>query len=153
MNDARLIYELQRRIERLETQIETGRWVNWTPTVTQSVSVTKTIHYARYIIRDKLAHVEVGLAMTSAGITANAIIIGGWPTAIQCANVDLADDCKGDFTYHRTTGTYYDGSAVFTGASDLRFVVSGNAAKLGFTPTFAIASGDYLSFKLAYEVG
>ena len=50
-------------------------WSSYTPTVTQSGAVTKTVTYAKYISANKLCTVVFKLAITGSGTSTNAITV------------------------------------------------------------------------------
>lgn len=143
------INDLQRQVDNL-IKPEVGRWVDWTPTVTQSIAVTATVTYARYELRGNTVNVSVRLDITSAGVIANVIIIGGVPTAISPANVGSMN-VIGNGVVWDVSVARYQGSLIAVGVSDWRFQASGNSNYIGITPSFALASGDIISFKATYE--
>lgn len=53
-----------------------GEWSSYTPTLTQSVTVTKTVNWARYTKLNKLVIGSVKVTATGAGTADNAIKIG-----------------------------------------------------------------------------
>jgi len=60
-------------------------WVDYTPTLTQSATVTKTISNARYCQIQKTVFVQVYLIATSAGTAGNIVKIG-LPIAARTGN-------------------------------------------------------------------
>lgn len=126
-------------------------WRSWTPTVTQSGSVTVTITYARYIVLARLVVVQARLAVTGTGTAANAIIIGGVPSVIEPANSGAATYVIGAGLV-RNTGTAFNGGVLAAvGVSDWRFIQAGNNNFVGIAPSFALASGDEIGFEASYE--
>jgi len=128
-------------------------WTNWTPTVTQSGSVTiGTPTYCEYKIEKGLAFTWGRLPVTGSGTLNNAIVIGGVPAAIQPTE-------SGDDTYIigecliKDNGTlYYHGALVAVGASDWRIIAHGLGNYVGITPNFGLANGDEITFKALYRV-
>jgi hypothetical protein len=53
-----------------------GAWTSYTPTLTQSATVTKTVNYAKYFKIGRMCQVTVSLTVTGAGTATNAITIG-----------------------------------------------------------------------------
>lgn len=147
---ARAIRVLERRVERLETQETTLRWVGWTPTVTQSGAVAATVTLARYATFGKLAIVEVYLAVTGAGTSGNAIVIAGQPTAIQAANA-ASGLSIGGFWVEDSGSAYYVGSLLAIGATDWRMMTNAVDNYLGANPSFALANNDKIRFFAVYE--
>ncbi len=126
-------------------------WTTFTPTVTQSGSVTVTVTSARYKLVDDLCTMQVRLAVTGTGTAANAIIVGGIPAAAQPA-VSGNDNVIGTFMALDTGIAHYAGAVVAVGASDFRFYNAGDGAYMGVSPAWALASGDSISFQASYEV-
>ena len=123
-------------------------WESYTPTLTQSGAVTKTVTYAKYTQINKLCICNVRLEVTGAGTTNNAITITLPLTCSSSANVRVG------------TGTFYDGSTAITYNGALQLTSATTVAILpdvtnnfaGITPNVALANGDNLSFCLSYEV-
>lgn len=151
-----MIEDVIRRLTRLERFIdglikpETGRWVDWTPTLAQLGAVTVTVTVARYEAKGDTVTVEVRLDVTSAGTVGNPVVIGGVPSAIAPANVGNLNVIGNGMVYD--TGTMaYEGSLVAVGVSDWRFITNGVGNYVGITPNFALASGDVISFRATYK--
>lgn len=134
-----------------DVQPEVGRWITWTPTVTQDVSVTVTVTLARYIVSEDIARILVELAVTGSGTTANPIVIGGLPTIMQPANPS-SNGVIGDFAILDNGTAWYTGVVVPFGANDLRFRRDGASSNfVGQAPAFALANTDVISFKGTWE--
>jgi len=155
-NDAvieRLLLELNdlrsqvNELSRIELLSHTG-WTDWTPTLTQSVGVTATIHEARYKVLEKVARVQCRLAITSAGTIANGIIIGGQPAAIQPA----AETLVGTFLLLDAGTAYYIGGIRAVTATNWQMFAHNQASSVGAAPSFALASGDALYFQGSYRI-
>lgn len=123
----------------------------YTPTLTQSVTVTKTVTTARYIQIGKLVFVWVYLAVTGAG-TANNQILVGLPVVAQALinapiGVGEVDDLTGATNLYRgqtylastSTVAFYRGDTI-TGSNSI-----------GKDPNIALASGDFIAFNAVYE--
>lgn len=125
-----------------------GLWTDWTPTITQSVSVTATVNFARYTIIGNTVITQARLAVTSAGTTNNAIIIGGMPTAMSQANIPSE---IGIIIINNAGTGFYVGMLVVAAANDWRGRAHLETNYIGITPNFALASGDFIGFQAAYE--
>lgn len=147
--NAALIDAIHDEIEAIETGLIT--WTAWTPTVTQSGSVTVTVTRARYIVAGKIAHVQANLLVTGSGTITNAIVIGGQPAAIQSpANLIIG----GGLIIDTGTQIYGGLSLVAVGATDWRFYgYAAGTSHAGVTPNFALANTDVIQFQAVYEVG
>jgi hypothetical protein len=128
-----------------------GVLTSWTPTITQSVSVTFTNNYARYIRIGRLIQGWFQLSVTGAGTAANAIIVGGLPatsiaSSITVGTAEIADVSaslrySGICTYMESTTTLsFRGFSI---AADNRMGVAGMTAGL--------AAGDTVSGCFCYE--
>lgn len=146
----RELAELKRRLAELETQETPGIWTNWTPTVTQSGSVTVTVTYARYFTDGKLVHLIASLAVTGTGTANNAIVIAGIPSAIAPANTGFA--VCGTIDIQDSGTAQYIGVLIAVGANDLRGTAhNAGGTYIGAGPNFALANGDIISFQATYE--
>lgn len=147
---ARVIRNLEQRVERLEAQETTLRWVDWTPTVTQSGAVAVTVTLARYAIFGKLATTVVYLSITGAGTGGNAIVIGGQPVLIQVASA-VSGLAIGSAWVEDSGTQYFAGTLCAIGATDWRIMINGTDNYLGANPNFALANGDKIRFVAVYE--
>jgi hypothetical protein len=68
--------EIRDNITDLDARTPSGAWATYTPTLTQSGAVTKTVTYARYIKIGRLITAELVLTVTGSGTGANAVLIG-----------------------------------------------------------------------------
>jgi hypothetical protein len=133
-------------LERIETP---GIWADWTPTVTQSGSVTHTVNYARYVTIGRLVVVIAHLTMTGTGTTSNNIVVGGLPVAIANASTTTAD--LGSCTILDYGTTYHIGTVVRASSTSVAFRSDGNVNPIGYSPAFALAASDTISFTICYE--
>lgn len=125
-----------------------GLWTDWTPTVTQGVSVTATVSFARYTIIGNTVIALARLSITSAGTGGSTIVIGGQPTAISHADIPAE---IGTILVSDASVGLYAGLISVVGANDWRGRVHGVTSTIGITPNFALASGDFIGFQVAYE--
>lgn len=121
-------------------------WVDYTPTLTQGVTVTKTIQSAKYCQIQKLLIVNVALNVTSAG-TSNVGIYVGLPI-----NPLSTDNSYGaGFVYDASSNALYHSTVNGQSSSTIQFLYQ-TGSPVGQNPTFALASGDIIRFTIAYEV-
>lgn len=125
-------------------------WTAYTPTLTQSATVTKTVTYARYNRVGRMITVEVVMAVTGTGTAANAVVIGLPVTAATASTLPIgagyifdtsASDTIIGAAYLATTTTVQLLSARATG--QILGTGSGFAA--------ALAAGDGVAFSVTYE--
>jgi len=145
--------ELIKQITRLQRQVdslikpEVGRWVDWTPTVTQGVAVAVTVNYARYVLGNTV-HIEANVTCTSGGTAANIIVIGGFPTAIQplrTGDVSIIGSAVVN------SATNYHVALLSTSAGAWRMLDSGSTNYFGINPALTLANGTIISLVATYE--
>ena len=127
-----------------------GALTSWTPTVTQSGSVTVTNTYSRYIRIGRLVIAYWKLAVTGSGTSSNAIFISLPVTASATAvNIGAAH------LYDSSGNLHYTAQPRVNTAADMALYASEQAQsdlRLGvFSFTAGLASGDLLSGTVAYE--
>lgn len=152
--------DLTRRITQLERwrdtfiQNEVGGWRDWTPTITQSGSVTITIDEAKYMLLGggKLVTLYAELTVTGSGTSGQGIVVGGLPTHIEPAkNGTYA--IGSFFIVDSSVPIRYVGSVSPLPATvGFRFQSSGFASAAGVTPAFGLANGDTIGFSCFYRV-
>lgn len=125
----------------------TGAWTSFTPAVTQGVTLTKTVVFARYIQVGKTVTFTFQLAITSAG-TAGSFIRAGLPVAPASDN----QMCTAAYTDASPATAYVLGGFTKTGTNDMLFLhdTSGSSA-FGAAPAITAASGDVLYVTMTYE--
>jgi len=122
-------------------------WVDYTPTLVQGATITKTISNARYCQIQKTVFVQVYMIATSAGTAANILYIG-LPLNARTGNSSTTGIAQ---LYDASTNTIYVASAYLDNAARCAFLYqTGNP--FGVSPAITIASGDQLQMNLTYEV-
>lgn len=120
----------------------TGTWTNYTPALTQSAVVTKTVEYCRYTQVGKLVMVEFSLAPTSSGTAANPIVVGFPPSLSPTAFRILGGDGG---VFDASASTWYMGAPIVSGAG-FAFQGSGVAAPIGQSlMTAAVTTSDVVA--------
>jgi hypothetical protein len=126
-------------------------WRTWTPTVDQNGAVTVSIDYAKYIVLARTVILAAHISITSAGVIANDIIVGGVPSAIAFAHFDAGGLFTNGSGFVHDSGTaVYHGIACPITASTLK-IRQATTGFVGSNPSFALASGDDISFTVTYE--
>lgn len=123
-------------------------WSSWTPTVTQSGAVTKTVNLAKYISAGKLVIARAKLTMTGSGTGFNPITI-----SLPVTSATTGEDVGSGALYDLSTTTTYPGLwqiVTSTTISMYRTDVSFTGFA-GQDPNIALASGDILRFDILYE--
>jgi len=129
-----------------------GGWTSYTPTLTQSGAVTKTVTYAKYEKIGRLVSCNVYLTVTGAG-TANAAITVSLPFT-AATNVFFGSGYIFDSSLPQilmavvipsgtTAAQFFDTTQATTGAVSL--------GQTGTAFAFALAAGDTIAMGLTYE--
>lgn len=126
-------------------------WNTYTPTLTQSATISKTVTYARYNQIGRQVVAQGSLAATSAGTANNVIKIGLPVTGVQTL-------VPGGMIWWIASGVYYTACAAMDTTSTIVGVLPTLAVNLGQTATVGgsaydnqVASGDTLAFSFVYE--
>lgn len=125
----------------------------WTPNVTQGVSVTVTVTYARYIRLGRLVICFFSLAVTGAGTAGQPISVGTLPFAGFTSGlivgsgevVDASPAAKAEANIFLVTTSSIDFRSDSSTANDNRVGV--------VTMTTALAAGDSITGAFMYEAG
>jgi hypothetical protein len=128
-------------------------WTDYTPTLTQSGAISKTVTYARWRKLGRLLTVHGVLSATSAGTANNPIIIG-MPEAFVTTLL------PGGNIFWIASGAYYAVPAVLTSAGTILGIINqsaGLALGQSHTPSGGaaydnqVASGDTIAFAFSGE--
>lgn len=122
-------------------------WASYTPTLTQSAVITKTVVTATYIQIGKLVICSVAMNVTSAG-TAGFGVRVGLPIAARAANAVFG---VGQL-YDSSTGIRYVCGMFGLNTVEAAFGIDGASSDVwGASPNLAIASGDQMNYNISYE--
>lgn len=131
-----------------QTAIPLGAWTAYTPTLVQSVTVTKTVTSARWSRVGRRIDVTVSLAVTGAG-TANNTLLVGLPVAAVATGPAIGVGWIYDAS---ATTRYVVAATVDTSTSQVGFINDASANAIwGIAPNLGIASGDIITFTATYE--
>jgi hypothetical protein len=129
---------------------EGGAWTSWTPTVTQSGSVTVTVTRAKYARYGRTIHFTCQVSVTGTGTASNPIYVSLPVTAVS----GVGEHGGSGYLYDSSSATYYP--CVIVGATTTTFQMLGTASTAptlggggGFTA--ALASGDAIVVAGTYE--
>lgn len=123
-------------------------WETWTPTVTQSGSVTCTVTYAKYAQIQKLVVASAYLTVTGTG-TANNPVLVSLPLTAQTS---IAAAIGSGFIYDSSAAQLY--TLVFTSNSSTTtggFYTNASGNQWGVAPNIALAVSDQIRFQFVYE--
>lgn len=124
--------------------------VSYTPTLTQGVTVSKTIVVARYFQYQKMVIGQVSLSITSSGTSGSRILIGLPLTSNINSEITVGTFLivGGASHYGNIVGSAVQQSTTTVGG----FVTSGASNWAGVSPTYQLLSGDSVSMTFMYEV-
>lgn len=122
-------------------------WATYTPTWTQSATISKTVNRASYMKIGRAVLLNVMMTATSAG-TANNVVGVTLP-------VNATGQGHGSFWFNDAGTAIYSGTVRPISATQVAFWIGGSSTgALGQTGggfTSAIASGDVIEFTCVYE--
>jgi hypothetical protein len=119
---------------------------DWTPSLTQSGAVSKTVTYAKYCTIGPLMFICAQLDITGAGTGNNNILIGNLPAQPAAVGV------YGTAWVNNNGTAFYQGAAYYTtGAGGVfYFFAHLETSGMGIDPNFALANTDEISFYALY---
>jgi hypothetical protein len=133
--------------------LKRNNWVDWTPTITQSVAVAININRAKYLVRGNKVNIFAELTVTGAGVAGNAIVIGGMAVAIQPTGlIGLGISTLGTCCVLDSGTAAYYGFLTANIASAFRLRDSNTRDDIGVNPNFALANTDVVIFRGSYEI-
>lgn len=130
-----------------------GAWTAWTPTITQSGSVTCTVNRATWFRAGRFITATAFLTVTGTGTASNAVVIGGLPVASSYGTGSVGYGAISDLSAVRT----YPGIAALTSTTSFVFLGTSTVSadiQLGVATsafTAALANTDQISFTITYE--
>ncbi len=128
-----------------------GAWNTWTPTVTQSGSVTVTVTRATYFRAGRLIEFHASLAVTGSGTSSNAILMSLPVTAASSGHPINGSGYVSD----SSAGFNYPGLAYLNSSTTVGLVstaVGGGIGLLGSVSfTAGLASGDSVFISGTYQ--
>lgn len=132
---------------------EGGAWTSWTPTITQSGSVTCTVNRATYARYGRTIYATAFLTVTGTGTASNSVVIGGLPATAAYSTGSVGFGALSDLSATRT----YPFVAALTsttafgllGTQDVSADIQLGVASSSFTA--ALANTDQISFTITYQ--
>jgi hypothetical protein len=120
--------------------------VDYTPTLTQGVAVTKTVVQARYFQFQKFVQGTIVLNTTSAG-TAGQVVAVGLPISARATSTMIAFG----YIYDANTNIMYNVTGYTASGTTLQFFYqAGNP--FGVSPAITLAASDQISLNFSYEI-
>lgn len=128
-----------------------GAWTAYTPTLTQSATVTKTVTYARYIKIGRLVVAQGHLAVTGAGTAAQPILIG---LPVASVTLPVGQEMGTGHVWDSSAGQEYKAHAGWGSTTTFYLYPSTGTAATALgqnVMTAALASPDNVNFSVTYE--
>lgn len=128
----------------------TGAWTTYTPTLTQSGAVTKTVTYAAYMKIGRLVIGNVALSVTGTGSAANIVLIGLPQTSGTSALISPGSG----YIFDSSASALYKGVVTLNSTTtvSLAATTTTTGGRLGTEAfTAALASGDLIAVSFMYE--
>ena len=120
--------------------------VDYTPTLTQSATVTKTVLTARYFQFQKFVTGQIVMNVTGAGTAANIVYVG-LPIAARSTSLIVAYA----YIYDANVNAMYNLTAYTSSTSTVGFFYqTGNP--FGVSPAVTLANTDQISVNFSYEI-
>ena len=120
--------------------------VDYTPTLTQGATVTKTVLTARYFQFQKFVTGQIVMNVTGAGTAANTVLVG-LPIAARSTSLIVAYA----YIYDANVNVMYNLTGYTSTTSTVGFFYqTGNA--FGVSPAVTLANTDQISVNFSYEV-
>lgn len=124
-------------------------WTTYTPSLTQSGTVTKTVSYAAYQRMGRMITVLVRLIVTGTGTGANAVVVG-LPVTASAANLIAGSG----IVFDSSASAVYKGLVNLASTTTVRLYYAGDTTvsslgQAGFTA--GLASNDEVQFCATYE--
>jgi len=129
-------------------------WTSFTPTLTQSSAVTKTVNYAKYEKIGRLVIAQISVSVTGTGVANNTVTCTLPFTAASVGGGNM--DCGSGHIFDASAATNYPGVAVLNSVTTVALLdaTAGTAVLSGQTGaafSAAIALSDGISMCVMYE--
>lgn len=126
--------------------IAMSTWSTWTPTLTQSGTVTKTVNVANYLQIGDLIIVQMKLSVTGTGTAGNTVTVSMPVTTAASGYVVGAGHVK-------IAGVRYNAAVQTQTTTTFSFLRSDTnpSSAIGTDPNVAFASGDEVHINAIYQ--
>jgi hypothetical protein len=128
--------------------VPAGAWTAYTPTITQSGAVAKTVQYAAYSRAGRTISVNFYMTMTGTGLAGNAVTVS-LPVTASSAGFGVHG---AGVIFDASGPTVYGGTWVGTSTSVVAFQGDWATSNTwGVQPSIALAANDILRGNIVYE--
>jgi len=130
-----------------QTNFSNTGWTSYTPTITQGVTLSKTVNYAKYKQIGKTLYVNISMTITSGGTAGNRIRTS-LPIPVISADVVVLGS-----GYYFDAGTaHYPGTAIIYDVNTVELYTHASANAIGASPGVTAANNDVMAYNLVYEI-
>lgn len=130
----------------------TGAWVSWTPTVTQSGSVTVTNTRSRYTRHGRTIHFSINVSVTGSGTASNEIVVS---LPVEAASANDITAAGTGLVYDDSVGIVYPGIMYPSSTTAFRLKASDVSTGVSLIGSGAFAAGlassDWIRVSGTYE--
>lgn len=145
------ILNIERRVGRLETIEFPGVWIDFTPVLFQSASISSTISYARYTTFANTVLMQILLKSDGTGASGNGIIVESIPASISASGPGGLTVIGNVLVFDASENKRYHGAVSAASPTRFNFRAHDTANVIGAVPNFGIAASDFVGFQVAYE--
>lgn len=144
----RRLQALERRAREISYGVP-GIWSAWTPVLGQNGVVTSTPDGAcRYCRIGNLVIASFRIVATASGDPNQIVNMAGLPAQFLHSGARAV----GSFTFYKSaTNTFYDGSILPFGTTDLIFSTDGSTNYFGASPALTVQNNDVMTGTFQYE--
>lgn len=129
-----------------------GPWTSFTPTLTQSATVTKTVNRGHYVRAGRSVIGESVMTCSSSGTAANNVVVGLPVAAATATNNTVMGE---GFVYDASANFFYFGVLLRDTGTTATFLRRTDAAAAGYIGssgfTAALTTSDIISYYFQYE--
>lgn len=123
-------------------------WTDYSPTLSQGVTVTYTKNYAKYVQIGKFVWVNAYLSATSSGTSGSIIAVTLPVTAATSTPMQVGSGSL----YRSAATTFYSCSVILGSTTSVWFVNDASGANVvGTNPSYQMVSNDAVRISLFYE--
>ena len=123
-----------------------AEWVDYTPTLVQTIAVPKTVTQARYAQIQKIVTGQVLLNVTGAGSGTPPVAVGLPITARTAGQITIGTG----FIYDANTNVIYNVTAYLASTTTMQFYYQAGSP-WGSSPALTLANGDIVQILFTYE--
>lgn len=126
-------------------------WTSWTPTLTQTVSVTVTNTRSVYMKVGKLVIATFSLTATTSGTAGGTVVVGFGSGGTALPTAANASSIFGSYRFLDSGSTNYAGTVVGASTTTLNFYKDADGNPLGPTGSLQVTNNDVMMGFIVYD--